>query len=234
MGEIGFLSRSAMAEPRHESDKLPRNLGLASILMAALALDGPDPSTPMMSGFQYPDPHCIDDQNVLPQREDGLTYLARFIDEVCVFYPYLDEKDLMEQYNSVVDSPQHIMSPDSVPTCKALLHFNACLVVAIGALLSSNSSSLSWLVIRLQRSATRQLAWIQDMNDLDVLHCILTLAIFSTFSPSGGSAWHLIGLAMKTCISLSLHREPDEDLQMTERTTTLRRRLFWSTYLLDR
>jgi hypothetical protein len=44
MGEIGFLSRSAMAEPRDDTSGFPRQLAMSQMLQAILSLSGASPS----------------------------------------------------------------------------------------------------------------------------------------------------------------------------------------------
>jgi hypothetical protein len=61
---------------------------------------------------------------------------------------------------------------------------------------------------------------------------MLLLAIFSLLSPSGGSAWHLIGLIVQKCVALGLEKEqdyPTQDSHALDRTN-----VFWTAYILDR
>ncbi|KAH0425022.1 hypothetical protein CcaCcLH18_11241 [Colletotrichum camelliae] len=69
---------------------------------------------------------------------------------------------------------------------------------------------------------------------LEHIHCMIMLLIYSLFNSSGGSTWHLLGLAVKTCISLGLHREPDAHSNLTIPEANRRRWLFWTVYYFDR
>ncbi|KAF7541309.1 hypothetical protein G7054_g679 [Neopestalotiopsis clavispora] len=52
--------------------------------------------------------------------------------------------------------------------------------------------------------------------------------------PGGGSSWHLVGLALRKCISQGWHRHQESTGQLTESDLVLRKRLFWSAYMIDR
>ena len=118
---------------------------------------------------------------------------------------------------------------------KALALFTVYLAIATGALLSQESSNLVPLINSLHASAIKQFPVIlRKGTGLGVIHCILCLAIFSTYSPHGGSIWHLTGLAMTRCISLGLHKRPEPHVAHSGSAADYRRKLFWSAYLLDR
>jgi hypothetical protein len=229
MGEIGFLSRSAMAEPRDESESFPRNLMLDSMIQAALAMDGPDPSKAGMSKVHISDLNPAVNQPVRLPRDITSPYLSRFIEEVSLFFPFLDGKALTAHYEMFQET-----NLDSIPEDLALPYFDVCLAIAIGALMRSSSLSSSTLVASLHLSAVRKLPIIYDRNSLTTVYCVLLLAIFSIASPSGGSAWYLIGLAMRTCVCLGLNKEPEDHLDFTYPEIRERRNTFWSAYLLDR
>ncbi|KAI1843177.1 hypothetical protein JX266_010704 [Neoarthrinium moseri] len=233
MGEIGFLSRSAMAEPRDERTNLPRNLALDSILQAALALDGSTPSKTALSAAYNFEPEGSSSPLTTLPRDVALAHLDRFLERVCVFYPFLDARKLKKHYEDSVEVAADA-NVAALPVERSLSYFSACLAIATGALMTSSNLSSSALIARLRHAALRCLPTIYDRNSLDFVHCMLYLAIFSTLSPSGGSSWHIIGLAMRACISLGLHKEPEEHLQLTDAEIDERRKLFWSAYLLDR
>ncbi|KAI1393110.1 fungal-specific transcription factor domain-containing protein [Hypoxylon trugodes] len=231
MGGIGLLSRSAMAEPHDESERLPRNLRTDNILMAALALDGPDPTAASLSDARRLG-LMVDFQPMSLRRDATIGYLDRFVDQVCFKYPFLSSKSLRAQYDSVVDSSNH---PDGSLGNASLSIFNSCLAVAIGASVSPESTSLMPLINSLHCSAIKQLPSIsKTLGGLVFIHCVLFLAIFSMYSPNGGSTWHLVGLAVKKCISSGLHKEQEPQPSISPNAVNYRRALFWSAYLIDR
>ncbi|KAI0151407.1 fungal-specific transcription factor domain-containing protein [Pestalotiopsis sp. NC0098] len=234
MGDIGFLSRSAMAEPRwNRYDRLPTNLTTQGVLSASLGLNGSDPSRASLSTGQAGKLVNSEPNKVRLDRTSTLPNMTRFVDEVCPIMPFLDAKQLMEQYEEVLEQHEG-RSPTDTPCSSALSYFNVCLGVAIGAMLTSQSPSTSSLIVKLHQEAIKQLASIQLKDESNLVSCILILTLFSMYSPSGGSSWHLAGLAMRKCVSQGWHRQPDGNTQLTEDDLVVRKRLFWSAYMIDR
>lgn len=242
MGGIGLLSRSAMAEPpnEQESERLPRNLTFENMTMAALALDGPDATKASLSdarklGLVTAVSHH---QTVRLTRSGTSAYLERFLKDVCVLFPFLDAKSLREEYDAIPDDEwawNHHHIEDNVSGQKAQAYLTVYLAVATGALLAQESSSLTPLINSLHASSVKLFSVVMRKGSgLGVVHCILCLVIFSTYSPHGGSIWHLTGLAMTKCISLGLHKRPEPHVAHSSGITDCRQKLFWSTYLLDR
>lgn len=234
MGEIGFLSRSAMAEPRSDLfERLPTNLTSEGILLASLALDGSDPSKSSLSDPQATQLLSADSNRLRMDRASTLPHLTRFIEEVCPIMPYLDGKDLTQRYEEVLLQHGRRSTGDN-PSTSALNRFNVCLAVATGALLSSRSPSNSLLIMRLHDESIRQLTLIDTKEEANLVSCILSLTLFALYSPGGGSSWHLVGLALRKCISQGWHRHQESTGQLTESDLVLRKRLFWSAYMIDR
>lgn len=233
MGEIGLLSRSAMAESHGDSGKLPRNLNIDNMVMAALALDGPSPYQSTISDISELRRPALDGRPLDLNGDTIRNWMTRFLDDVGVQIPHLQRDELMRDYESVTNITQS--HSRKLPSDLALPYFNTCLAVAIGALISPNASSLGAFASNLHSSAIQQLPLIlRDEDGQVMIHCILLLAIFSSFTPCGGSTWHLIGLAMKKCISLRLHEEPEALGRLPQETLRKGRQLFWSVYILDR
>ncbi|KAK6220339.1 hypothetical protein QIS74_05841 [Colletotrichum tabaci] len=227
MGAIGFLSRSAMAEPRGQSDELPRKFSLGEIISGALAIDGRDPS----KASPAPKTPTIDG-HLLPLTHDATSgHLRRFLDSI-VFLPYLDEAGLLEQYDIVVANNDR---PDHGGRINPLHVFNVHMALAIGILMSPDSAHLSMLSSGYHAVAANQLhSILRSEVSLEHVHCMVMLLLYSLLSSTGGSAWHLLGLTVKTCISLGLHREPDAHSDLTMAEANKRRWLFWTVYSLDR
>ncbi|KAJ4115328.1 hypothetical protein NW768_011180 [Fusarium equiseti] len=125
MSAIGLLSNKAMAESRVNTGDEPHKLAIIESIAAALAVDGRDPFTASTS-------HHVsleNDQTIPLTRDITLPHLQRFLDW-SVWLPYIDERRLMEQYDTVVDSTDKA----------ALPRFNAYMAIAIGISMSLASS----------------------------------------------------------------------------------------------
>ncbi|KXJ88335.1 hypothetical protein Micbo1qcDRAFT_167004, partial [Microdochium bolleyi] len=115
-----------------------------------------------------------------------------------------------------------------VPPNLAFTYFNTCLAIALGILSCNDADGLSGFVSTLHDAATSQLSVILKVDgSLAMVHCMLTLALFSMITNSGGSTWHIVGLIMNQCISLGLHKEPEADEDMSCQEQQRRRNLFW-------
>ncbi|KAK1503539.1 hypothetical protein CABS01_08928 [Colletotrichum abscissum] len=227
MGAIGFLSRNAMAEPRDNSDDLPRKFSLAEVISGALAIDGRDPSTAM------PAPQTPDMNSRLSSESRDLTleHVRKFL-EWPIIMPYIDKDIYLRQCEDVMACRTDCHAAQSPPP----LHvFNLHMACAIGISLSPTSTHLSFLNASLHSAALGELPSIlRTESTLEHIHCMIMLTIYSLYNSSGGSAWHLLGLAMKTCISLDLHREPDVNSSIGLPEADRRRWLFWAVYSFDR
>ncbi|OLN87154.1 Protein STB5-like protein 4, partial [Colletotrichum chlorophyti] len=229
MGAIGFLSRDAMAEPRGDADGLLRKLSLGEITAGILAINGRDPSTasPLTSALTM-------DGHFLPlTHESSNGYFRRFL-SLLFMLPYLEEDIMLAHYDSVVASvSNNDCSLNSSPN--HLQIFNAHMRLAICTLMSPESSHLSLLSTKCHTIAVKQLpALLSTEANLDHVHCMVLLFLYSLYNPAGGSAWHLMGLSMRICITLGLHREPDSHAEITVADANRRRWLFWTVYSLDR
>ncbi|KAI3584059.1 hypothetical protein IWW34DRAFT_345029 [Fusarium oxysporum f. sp. albedinis] len=226
MSAIGLLSNKAMAESRTNTGDRPHKLAIIESISAALAVDGRDPSKASSSQPVY----VMDDQLIPLTRELTLSHFQRFLDW-SVWLPHIDEHRLFEQYEAVLE-----MSNQGADLARtALPRFNTYLAVAIGISMSPDAGRLSSLATNLHAAAVKLLPFIlHSQGPLDTLHCMLLLAVFSMFSASGGSAWHLMGFIMTNCIAAGLHKTvPPQNTSDSDGTYRVEW-LFWSVYLWDR
>lgn len=238
---ISFLSRDAMAEPRGDGfENIPQRISTGNLVRAAVALHGANPDHPAR-----PDPSLSVLMMMLPpggasepfQLNQKATerFMALFIDEVAILYPHFDRAQLEKQYRLVAGGqvdPRHSGVPSDADK------FNAYMAVCIGTLLSSESTRLESYRTKLQ-SASLDLfdSLLADGDSLVPVACLILLTIHATYSPCGGSAWQLLGLTMRQCVFLGLHRDPEQHMHATmwsDADMDTRRRVFWTIYVLDR
>lgn len=82
-------------------------------------------------------------------------------------------------------------------------------------------------------AALQHISAARESRTTQNIEAMTLLVIYHLRSPSSGGLWYMIGLAMRTCIDLGLHRRPkhgDDDIVAAQR----QRRLFWSVYALER
>ncbi|KAK2596290.1 hypothetical protein N8I77_013186 [Diaporthe amygdali] len=224
-----------MAEPRGDGfANIPQRIGMANLVKAATALDGADPARPTR-----PDPSL----SVLMTMAGGATedlqmnrkatekFMNLFLDEVAILYPYFDRDRIEGQYQLVVhdenEPPRHSAYLPSDAD-----KFSTYMAICIGTLLSSESMRLESYRTKLRKTSWGLLySLLEDGDSLVPIMCLILLTIYATLSPDGGSAWQLLGLGMRQCIFMGLHRESE---QHTKAEMDTRRRLFWTMYILDR
>lgn len=228
MGAIGFLSNSAMAETRKSLDEAaPHRLALADLVLSALAVSGHDPSTSHASHSGI----ILDEHQIPLEKEASTQHYARFM-SWSFFLPYLDCGRMQEHFEETIT---YHNGPRTGSPPQLLHRFNAYLMIATGMMMSHDASQLSLLAASLHSAAVKMIPHIfRDHGPLGSLHCMAMLISFSLFSSSGGSAWHLVGIAVKSCITLGLHKDAPSQLNADLGVDYEPRWLFWTLYNFDR
>jgi hypothetical protein len=88
-------------------------------------------------------------------------------------------------------------------------------------------------------AALQHLDEILEFNDMRTIEVLLLLSLYSLRAPKGPGAWTYVGLAMRLCIDLGLHRRTKAKGSRSASLLTLsalemRKRVFWTAYCLDR
>lgn len=82
-------------------------------------------------------------------------------------------------------------------------------------------------------TAIQHVAAACETRSVQNIEAMLLLVIYHLRSATSHGLWYMIGLAMRTCIDLGLHRKSSA-AQLDPYTVQLRRRLFWTVYYLER
>lgn len=82
-------------------------------------------------------------------------------------------------------------------------------------------------------TAIQHVAAACETRSTQNIEAMLLLVIYHLRSATSHGLWYMIGLAMRTCIDLGLHRKSSET-KLDSYTVQLRRRLFWTVYYLER
>ncbi|KAL4876985.1 hypothetical protein BJY04DRAFT_231142 [Aspergillus karnatakaensis] len=236
MGEIGFLSRSAMAEPRDDNGGFPRQLSTSQMLQAILSLGGGSPSRSTMTEEEssHWNMLALKDPLQAMNKEVAAPFIRHFLDHVGISYVRFDRKELKEQCEAFFSSDRPASGGEIDPV-QCNREVSVYLAIAIGMLVSPQSSRVEVVAQGLHSAAVKLLPrMLQGGNCTDLIHCLLLLTIFSMLSPTGGSCWHLLGLAMKKCVAFRLHRAPDPGSTLSTDEVVKRTSLFWSMYIIDR
>ncbi|KAF7716036.1 Fungal Zn(2)-Cys(6) binuclear cluster domain-containing protein [Penicillium ucsense] len=232
MGEIGFLSRSAMAEPRDEADGISQELSIERMTRLALALSGAGPASSAVDTCGSSIAAMVD-SSISLQRQVALPFITRFVETIGVQYLHINSKELLNDFDTFCSDVEN--SSEQLDRLSTVKKFNLYLSVATGLLLSPGSGGSQGLVSSYHAAAVKLFPQILDNGSrIDTLRCMLSLIIYSMHSALGGSTWHLVGIAMKKAIAFSFHKDIDADAQMSNAMLNARRNVFWSLYTIDR
>lgn len=234
MGEIGFLSRSAMAEPRSERDEDPQELATGRMLRAALAITGANPIESRIDALQQV-VWGMADQSFSLKRPLVTPFLSRFLDIEGIRFLHINATHIWEDLEEFFAESESSHS-QAFQTKPAQL-FNLYLAIATGMLVSPQSASLQGLACSIHAAAVRLFDTIaQSGSNSNILSCMISMVLFSMHCPLGGSTWHLVGLGMKKAIAFGFHKDSKPDASTSDYSEALieKYNIFWDLYTLDR
>jgi hypothetical protein len=124
-------------------------------------------------------------------------YLA-MCDVLC---PFLDRAAFFAKYAAILEEVEKGTSQAATTDAPHDL-FLVYMSVATGILLAPEYQYKDSFAISLAHEAMRLLPRImRESEDPSVVRSLLALAMFSIYSPLGGSTWHLVGLALARSMS---------------------------------
>lgn len=234
MGEIGFLSRSAMAEPRDGANSFSQDLTIVRMVRATLGLSGTHPTQSSQNLYGQ---HMISmtDAQITLKKELVSPFISKYLEVMTPQFIYLRPATIWQYFESFFSGRKSIGLDVSDSDQNHVEAFNIYMAVSVGILLSEESGHIHGLATSLHASATNLFSKILYAgNRNDVLSCMLSFIIYSMHSAQGGSTWHLVGLAMTKAIAFGFHKEAESDHRMSNNDLINRRNIFWSLYSVDR
>jgi hypothetical protein len=82
-------------------------------------------------------------------------------------------------------------------------------------------------------TALQYISAARESHSVNNIEAMTLLVLYNFRSPSNSGIWYMIGLAMRTCVDLGLHREAHYG-NASPYEGQLQRRLFWTVYFLER
>jgi hypothetical protein len=226
MHEASYLSLSAMAEPTGRQRSSPQGLSFLTFLLAAMSVGGANPSLPVGNNVSLSG-HMAEFRNtIFPHGRslNGVQMTAAFetfVAKMSGLFPFMTRRELQEEFDLVTGDVERVTneSPEKIVIVS--------IGIAIGLLLSPMYNFTEVLASELATRAMQLIPRIFDHTaDIAVVQCLTVLTIYSLYTPHGGSAWHLLGLAMTRSISCGMHTSRASDLDAASRA-------FWTLYILD-
>lgn len=230
-----YILTDASSQPQQQQHQSPSDQELLRLLM---------PSEQQMRQSAASGHHTLLDNIAVPAAidfppEQTMLKLAdTYFEHSNFFSPILAEDNFRDIVSSLYQNGQ------GPTTGTPQQRFQLCIVLAIAILLlnrtdsavpTSASDSFFASAISIFTARTHAI-W---KGDLEHLQNLLLIVQYTVFASNLSAAWHFIGLATRLAIDLDLHNGPDANLQPKETSPpnqaleNKRRRIFWSTYILE-
>lgn len=177
---------------------------------------------------------------LLPKSETAIKLIEHYVQDVYPRLPFFSLQGLWAQWSQVYSArpAASLHSPADNPSGlnRDYSYFTILIVLAIAAsslsrstdsIISSQSQRLFHEALRFRESAILPTSTVGVQS-------LLFLIQYAVLNPSLLDAWYLIGVAMRTCINLGLHQDPNPVESISPSLLETRRRLWWSVYSFDR
>ncbi|CAK7206647.1 hypothetical protein SEUCBS139899_009451 [Sporothrix eucalyptigena] len=165
----------------------------------------------------------------------GRRMIDMYLGQLHPRYPFIDRADVWRLHNQRLTLAATL--PSDLSRAERFGVFKLYMVYAIGATLialtdkrhaSAITSDGCYYLTALQHvAAAREPRTIQNVE------AMILLALYHLRESSCHGMWYMVGLAMRTCIDLGMHRAAYE-VGLPETLVQRRRLLFWTVYSLDR
>lgn len=158
----------------------------------------------------------------------GRTTADRLIDAyfelVDPLHHYVPTPWLLQRYNRCW--LQDLESEDMAPQELALVFA----VLGLGDLVSGNGQAWFFVCTSVQLLGTSDFL---ARPSLDCIHTFSYIAVYLQYEGKLGEYWPVLGLVVRLCQSMALHRDPAAILNLSDEEAELRRRAFWTVAAQD-
>lgn len=164
----------------------------------------------------------------LPPRQTANSVLQYFMANIYCLFPCFSETAVLTILDDVYQQDQRAIKDSD--------YWLMYMVLAIGytaqsrQLHDSNYESGVEYVAKALKYADRALA----PGNYTQIQSLLLLTIYSMLDPAHFDSWHLIGYTARAVVDLGCHQDPPTSSNSDRTALDMRRRIFYSTYALDR
>ncbi|KAH8805074.1 c6 zinc finger domain-containing protein [Xylogone sp. PMI_703] len=172
----------------------------------------------------------------IPSRETAQAIVQLYFQHTHTIFPLLHKPSFLKTF-------EHIYSDPEFYKTHMFEAFVFDMVLALGTANTMTGDAFASDTESHQARAMSKLNRVLSIKGLAATQAILLLAqhgIYSSLRDSSASVWHMVGLAVRFCLELGLHREPKrrrdnrEGPAQVSFETEMKRRTFWCLYNLDR
>jgi hypothetical protein len=236
--EIGFLSLAAMAGFTGEQISSTATISFQQLAQAVTCISGSNAlrSEEQNEAIRGSLGHFH--RNVLRQgfglaAVDAMKPLNNFMPLVHVSLPILNVDELQRDYEKMLQREQCGETGDmfiETPMRTIRLYLAVSVGLMMGRDHRHTENFATLFILNAYQFLPRAFA---QASDSEAAQCLVLMAILSIYSPFGGSAWHLFGLAMTRCISAGLHTSRMSDHRSEDEGRKKNSSLFWTLYCFD-
>lgn len=240
--EMGSLSLAAMAEfsgEQHPAHLQARPFLSFQTLFRAAAGSGAgnlsrsDSPSPALTGplgdFYLGLLRC----GVQMDAFDTRRHFERYLDVALLCFPLTGRAHLDDEF-AVVSQSQTAGTAGQLLYSSPAKVLRVYVAVATGILLTPDCRHMESFATTLALAAHQHLPRVAvSAGELETVQCLMMMTIFSLFSSSGGSTWHLLGLALSRCLSAGMHHVRVSDPLSDDDEKRGCSRCFWCLYALD-
>ncbi|PYI16218.1 hypothetical protein BO99DRAFT_366519 [Aspergillus violaceofuscus CBS 115571] len=188
-------------------------------------------SIPINAGFQRTEsiassPSALSSTTSLPGLDGGSKLIDAYFRDMHTRLPFLDRSEIYHLHQTI-----HQNNHSGI---RGFETFKIFMVYALGASILQMTDSYDSTPPRdFCAAASNSHSAVRSTSTYARIEAIMLLVLYDLRSASHSSVWYTIGLAMRICVDLGLHRE-SQYRAMRPHDAQLRRRLFWSVYLVER
>lgn len=162
-----------------------------------------------------------------PNDHMGGRILDAYFTRLHLRYPFLDRSDILALHSNRFNQ-NNTSARNQYGT------FKIYMIYAIGATMLKLTDQYDYTPPeQFFITALQYISAARESHSVHNIEAMTLLVLYNLRSPSNTGIWYMIGLAMRTCVDLGLHRDAYY-ATVTPYEGQLRRRLFWTVYFLER
>jgi hypothetical protein len=167
--------------------------------------------------------------NQLPERHLADNLVDEYFNRIHYLYPFLHEGSFRAEYENMWTCPEQ--APHR-PSWSALLNVIFAFGCESGDDIAANKVTETVSPF-MDRARTIVLSQVFKRGDLELIQAFLLLCYYLQGTLDLNECWNLVGLMIRTAVSIGLHLNPDS-LGVSSVEKEVRKRVWWGCFTLDR
>ena len=166
----------------------------------------------------------------LPPRYAIIQSLERYLQRIFVLLPFFSETDFMSSVSRVYQNP----SSNAPVTPVDFWNIRMVLAIADASMSERQGDQYDQQALQHIAAAMELADFVIHPGSIAGVQALLLLVEYALLDPAHFDCWYLVGMASRLLVDLGLHCEPSAETKISKDDLNMRRRVFHSTYALDR